>query len=63
MDDIFRMGCRQRFRDLRSIEQGLFHRERALFEPLRQSDSLHQFHHQLIVAYVVQRADMRMIQR
>ncbi len=56
----------ERIRDLRTKFQDLVEGQRAFFESLRQGLALQAFHHQIVhtvlMAYVVQYADVRMIQ-
>ena len=63
MNDALGVRLDQRRHDLRGIQQRRFHRERSAFQPCRQRFALHQFHHQVVRPNVVERADVRVVQR
>ena len=62
MNDALGMRGGQGPRDLRAILNGLLDGELAAFQARRQCLTLHQLHHQVIGADVVQRADVGMVQ-
>ena len=66
MNDAAAVGFVERVRNLEAVLQELGSGKRALFESGRQRLPFEIFHHQIInsvlVAYVVERADVRMIQ-
>src|ERR1700722_5262264 len=67
MNDSRPVRCFQRFADFHGNFEGLFERQRTLFQSLRQRLSLQVLHHQkidsILMPNVVEDADARMIQR
>ncbi len=63
MHDAMRVSFRERRGDLRPITRHVLDRQRTLLDLLPHRGALQQFHHQVIRSHVVQRADMRMIER
>jgi DNA invertase Pin-like site-specific DNA recombinase len=63
VDDSLRMRGRQRIRDLGAVTQDKLCRQTSTLQTIGQRFAFDQFHHQVIRPGVVQRADVRMIQR
>src|SRR6516164_7499936 len=63
MDDALRMCCSQRVCDLRRIADALFNRNLSPFQSGCESFTLDQFHNEIIGSQVIERANVRMIQR
>ena len=63
MDNSPGMRSGKRTCDLRSVFERLFQRQLAAQQSRRQGFAFHKLHHQVGRAYIVQRADMGVIQR
>jgi hypothetical protein len=63
MNDVLGVGLDYRSRDLGAVEEHRFEGKRSALQPPRQRLALHQFHHQIVGANIVKRADVRVIQR
>ena len=63
MDDPGPVRLVERIRDLNTVAQNLLERQRPFRQFVRQRFALEQLHHQVVLADVVQRADVRVIER